>query len=181
MRLQPEKLMLRALRGNVSVDQLAQAVERTGLEGDAARSALNNWLSGRDHPRCKAQDVTKLAEAVGAAPREIALFESRVTFSRGSTRKTRLVADLIRGKRAEDADTILRFSDKRAAVNIRKCLNAAMADARQYDADPGSLVVTLSRVNEGPKLKRFHPKDRGRAHPILKETSHIIVGVEERA
>lgn len=166
---------------NVSVDQLAQAVERTGLEGPAAAKAVNNWLAGRDHPRCKAQDIARLAQAVGAQPKDIARFESAVKFTRGSTRKARLVADLIRGKRAQDAEVILGYSPKRAAVNIRKCLVAAMTDAQAADADPGDLVVTVSRVDQGPQIKRFRPKDRGRAHAIIKQTSHITVAVEERA
>jgi len=76
---------------------------------------------------------------------------------------------------------MLAFSTKRAAVHVRKALKAAMADAESLGVSEESLVVVESRVDEGPHIKRFRPKDRGRAHPILKRTSHITVGVEERA
>ena len=58
---------------------------------------------------------------------------------------------------------------------------AAIADAEVADADIGALVVAESRVDGAVHIKRFQPKDRGRAHPILKRTCHITVGVEERA
>ncbi|RMH13910.1 MAG: 50S ribosomal protein L22 [Planctomycetota bacterium] len=104
-----------------------------------------------------------------------------VRHHRGSPRKARLVADMIRGKSFRDADEILAFSTKRAAVNVRKALNAAMRDAETFGVDESDLIVSESRVDEGPHIKRFRPKDRGRAHPILKRTSHITVGVEERS
>ncbi|MBX3365245.1 MAG: 50S ribosomal protein L22 [Phycisphaeraceae bacterium] len=173
--------MQRAVQANVGVDALAAAVERTGLPPETAARAVNNWLNGRDHPRCKHQDIAKLAQAVGAAPKDIARFESRVLFTRGSTRKVRLVADMIRGQNARKADIALSYSPKRAAVNIRKALLAAMTDARAADADLNALVVTVSCVDEGPQIKRFRPKDRGRAHAIIKQTSHITIAVEEKA
>lgn len=181
MRLVPDKLMQRAVRANVSVDQLAAAVERTGLDNRDAAKAVTNWLNGRDHPRCKSQDIANLAQAVGAQTKDIVRFESRVLFTRGSTRKVRLVADMIRGQAARKADVSLSYSPKRAAVSIRKALLAAMTDARAADADLNALVVTVSCVDEGPQIKRFRPKDRGRAHPIIKQTSHITVAVEEKA
>lgn len=186
MKLRAQRLKELADQGGVGIEDLASAVERTGLERsedpkrDRATKAVRNWLAGRDHPRCKAQDIRRLAAAVGAEPRDIARFESRVRFHRGSTQKARLVADLVRGKPVDEALNALTFSPKRAAVNLRKALDAAIADAEQADADVTSLVVTESRVDEGAHIKRFRPKDRGRAHPILKQTSHITVAVEER-
>lgn len=170
----------------MSVDDLAAAVERTGLarhedpKRDAAKKAVRNWLAGRNHPRCKPQDVRRLASAVGAEPRDIARFVSEVRFHRGSTQKARLVADLVRDRSVEEALNQLTFTHKRAGVNIKKALDAAIAAAEEADADVTSLVVAESRVDEGPHIKRFRPKDRGRAHPILKRTSHITIGVEER-
>jgi large subunit ribosomal protein L22 len=55
-----------------------------------------------------------------------------------------------------------------------------MQEAIDADADEGRLMVVESRVDEGPHIKRWRPKDRGRAHPILKRTSHITIGLEER-
>ena len=81
----------------------------------------------------------------------------------------------------DDALNVLKFSTKRAAVNVKKVLSAAIADAEQADADVTALYVSESHVNEGKVIKRFRPKDRGRAHAILKQTSHITISVEERA
>ncbi len=161
-------------------DQLAQAVERTGLSGPRARRAVNNWLAGSDHPRCKAADIQQMAGALGVQAKDICLFTSMVRHHRGSYRKARLVADLIRGKRVDEAINLLTFTTKRAAVNLKKALDAAIADAELSDADVTALYVVESRVDEGPVIKRFQPKDRGRAHPILKRTSHLTISVEER-
>jgi len=181
VRIRGEKLKKLAGARGVGVDDLASAVERTGLMGPRARRAVANWLGGRDHPRCKASDIRRLAEAVGAEPRQITRFTSEVMWHRGSPQKARLVADLVRGRPVEEALNLLSFSQKRAASNVRKALDAAIADAEQHEADLAELVVTESRVDEGPHIKRFQPKDRGRAHPILKRTSHITIGVEERS
>jgi len=168
-------------RAGVTPAQLAQAVERTGLAGDKALSAVKNWMAGRDHPRCNPTDIAKLAQAVGAAPKDIVRFVSEVRHHRGSPRKAKLLVDLIRGRPVDDALNQLSFTTKRAALNIKKALSAAIADAEQAEADVTALVVSESRVDAGGMIKRFQPKDRGRAHPIEKRFSHITVGVEERA
>jgi large subunit ribosomal protein L22 len=181
VKIRGERLKSLAQKAGVSVEQLGEAVARTGLDGDRAASAVRNWMAGRDHPRCKAQDIAKLAAAVGVQPKDIARFTSEVRYSRGSPRKAKLVTDLIKGKSYLEAENLLRFSTKRAAVNIRKALNAAYADAQVADVDVERLFVAESRVDGGPIMKRFQPKDRGRAHRILKPMSHITIGVEERA
>jgi large subunit ribosomal protein L22 len=165
----------------VTREQLASAVERTGIEGPAALRAVNNWLGGKDHPRCKAADIRKLAAAVGASPKDVARFTSEVRYHRGSPRKARLLVDLVRGKGVDEALNLLRFTPKRAAIDVRKALSAALADAEQAEADVTRLVVVESRCDEGPRLKRFQPKDRGRAHAIIKRFSHITIAVEEKA
>jgi large subunit ribosomal protein L22 len=75
---------------------------------------------------------------------------------------------------------MLNFTTRRAAVDVKRALLAAVNDAEQADADVGRLIVTESRVDSAPTIKRFKPKDRGRAHPIKKRMSHITIGVEER-
>lgn len=181
MKIRGDRLKQLADEQGVTIDQLAGAVSRTGLEGERALTAVNNWMKGRDHPRCKASDIAKLAAAVGAQPKDIARFVSEVAHHRGSPRKARLVADMIRGKSFEEAADLLRFSTKRAAVNVRKALMAAFADAERAEVDATQLVVAESRVDSGPTIKRFQPKDRGRAHQILKRTSHVTIGLEEKA
>ena len=162
------------------VDALAAHIERDGLKGDRAQKAVRNWRDGRDHPRCKAVDIRKLAEALNCEPKDLARFTSQIRNHRGSTQKARLVADMIRGKSVDEALNSLAFSPKRAATNVKKALSAAIADAELADADVTNLVVAESRVDEAPVIKRFRPKDRGRAHPIHKQQSHITIGVQER-
>lgn len=181
MKLRYEQVKKRMSEQGLNAEQLADAVEREGLKGSKVLSAVRNWLRGNDHPRCQRVDVEAIASALGCEVGAIARFSSMVRHHRGSPRKARLVADMIRGKSFRDADEILAFSTKRAAVNVRKALNAAMRDAETFGVDESDLIVSESRVDEGPHIKRFRPKDRGRAHPILKRTSHITVGVEERS
>lgn len=99
--------------------------------------------------------------------------------ARISPTKARLVVDQIRGKSVGDALTLLDVSKRRAAVFVRNALLAAQANADEAEADVRRLVVTDARVDEGPTMKRWQPKDRGRAHPIMKRTSHITVSVDE--
>lgn len=100
--------------------------------------------------------------------------------ARISPSKIRVVADLIRGKKADEALTLLTLSKRRGAVLMHRALSAAIANADQAEADVRKLVVVDARIDSGPTMKRFQPKDRGRAHRILKRTSHITVAVEER-
>jgi large subunit ribosomal protein L22 len=181
VKIRGDRLKQLAASQGVSVEQLAQAVERTGLEGERAMSAVRNWMAGRDHPRCKATDIGKMAAVLGVAPKDLARFVSQIRMHRGSPRKAKLLIDLIRGRSVDDALNQLTFTTKRAAVNIRKALSAAIADAEQAEADVTTLFVSESRVDDGGMMKRFQPKDRGRAHPIEKRFSNITVAVEERA
>ena len=181
MKLRGDILEQLAAKRGVSREQLGAAIERSGLMGDRALSAVGNWLKGRDHPRCKAADIAKLAAAVGAQPKDIARFVSEIRHHRGSPRKAKLLVDLVRGKSVDEALNLLSFTTKRAAVNVKKALNAAIADAERAEADVTALYVVESRVDDGGMIKRFQPKDRGRAHPIEKRLSHITIGLEEKA
>lgn len=180
MKVQSNKLKAAAAAKGVSIEQLAASVERVGLKGDAAVSAVGNWMSGRDHPRCKAADLRAMASALGVSVKDIVRFTSEINHHRGSPRKVELVVDMIRGKQVAEAMEMLTFSTKRAATNVRKALAAAYAEAEQNNVDDARLFVTESRVDQGMHIKRFRPKDRGRAHPILKRTSNITVSIEER-
>jgi len=110
----------------------------------------------------------------------MAAYRNIMRGARISPKKVAPVVTLIRGMRIDDALTQMTLSKKRAAFFIRQCLLAAKANADQAEADVRRLVVTDARVDGGPMLKRFQPKDRGRAHPILRRTSHITVALEER-
>lgn len=100
-------------------------------------------------------------------------------YARISERKVRLVADLIRGRDCNEALAVLQFTHKRAKVFVDRVLRSAMANADEQKADVNRLFVREARVDQGPIIKRFQPKDRGRAHAIQKRTCHITIGVEE--
>ena len=101
-------------------------------------------------------------------------------YARIAPRKARLVATLIRGRRVDDALAQLDLSKKRAAWFFRTVLKSAIANAEENDADIANLIVSESRVDEGPTMKRFQPKDRGRAHSIMKRSSHLIIAVDDK-
>ena len=99
---------------------------------------------------------------------------------RVTPQKARRVVDLIRGKNATDAVSILRFAPQGAAEPIRKVLESAIANARVKTAerfDERELVVASAFIDEGPTMKRFRPRAQGRAGRINKRTSHITVVV----
>ena len=100
--------------------------------------------------------------------------------ARLSAQKGRLVADLIRGKKIDQALNILTFSPKKGAFLIKKVLESAIANAEHNDgADVDELRVKTIMVDEGPIMKRWMPRARGRANQIFKRTSHITLVVEE--
>jgi large subunit ribosomal protein L22 len=100
---------------------------------------------------------------------------------RQSPYKVRRVLDLIRGLPVEDARNTLEFTNRRASEVVAKVLNSAVANAEHNNAlDVELLYVAEAYAGEGPTLKRFRPRARGRAGRIDKRTSHIVVGVAER-
>jgi large subunit ribosomal protein L22 len=95
-------------------------------------------------------------------------------------RKARLVADVVRGKRVEDALGLLRFTPKKAAGILRKLIQSALDNAsKAAGVDEDRLYVTRIIVDDGPTAKRWSPRAMGRATRIRKRTSHIQVGLEE--
>lgn len=98
-----------------------------------------------------------------------------------SPRKLRQVADLIRGKSVVEAMAILRFMPGKAAVPIAKAVNSAAANAEHnQDLDRDDLYIKTVFVDEGPVVKRYRPRARGRADLKRRRTSHITVIVDER-
>jgi large subunit ribosomal protein L22 len=95
-----------------------------------------------------------------------------------SADKGRLVADLIRGKKVDQALNILAFTPKKAAVIVKKALESAIANAEHNDgADIDELKVTSIYVEQGATLKRFSARAKGRGNRISKPTCHIFVTV----
>jgi len=106
---------------------------------------------------------------------------ARARYIRQSPYKVRRVLDLVRGLPVEDARDLLAFTNRRATEPISKALESAVANAAHNHAlDAGELTVVEAFADEGPTLKRYRPRARGRATRILKRTSHItiIVGDE---
>jgi len=104
---------------------------------------------------------------------------ARHKFAPTSARKARLVIDLIRNKSVNEALEILQFCNNRPAVMIDKVLRSAIANAGA-DVDPDALWVEIARVDEGPTWPlRWMPGPRGRAMPIRKRTSHIIIELSD--
>jgi len=101
-------------------------------------------------------------------------------FIRQSPYKVRRVLDLVRGLPVDDARVILQHTNRRAADPILKCLDSAVANAEHNLAlDADELFVTEAYANEGPTLKRWRPRARGRATRINKRTSHITIVVAD--
>lgn len=108
--------------------------------------------------------------------------KASATGVRISPRKVRMVVDTVRGKSVSQAMSILAFTRKKAARSVEKLLKSAVANAVENDGvnDVDDLVIERIAVDEGPTLKRFTPRARGRATPIRKRTSHIRIALRER-
>jgi large subunit ribosomal protein L22 len=105
---------------------------------------------------------------------------AKLRYLRIAPRKVRLVTDLIRGKTVEEAQTILNFTTKRAALPLLKLLKQAIANAKNnFQLDETNLFIQKITVDEGPKLKRWRPRARGMTYPIQKKTSHITIVLNE--
>lgn len=97
-------------------------------------------------------------------------------------RKARLVVDLIRGKSVDEALAILRYTPRAASPIVEKVLKSAVANAEHnYNIDTANLVVDKVFVDEGPTMKRYKARARGRATQINKRTSHITVVVSDQS
>ena len=102
-------------------------------------------------------------------------------FVRITPRKVRIVLDLIRGKNVAEAFAILKFTPKAGADVVEKVLRSAVANAENnFDMNVDNLYVSSCFVDQGPTMKRIHPRSRGQAFKILKRSSHITVAVEEK-
>lgn len=108
-------------------------------------------------------------------------FVSKWRFARITARKARLLTDLIRNKPVGEALDLLKFNKKRGAVMVAKVLKSAIANADTREADVEALYVSKSFCDDGPIMKRFMPKDRGKSFSIFKRLCHITVEVEEGA
>ena len=106
--------------------------------------------------------------------------KATLRYLRIAPRKVRLVADLIKGKKVSEAQTLLQFVSNSAVKSFQKLIQSALSSAaHDFQVEPSNAYIAKIVVDEGPKLKRFRPRARGRAYPIQKKTSHITVVLEE--
>ena len=105
---------------------------------------------------------------------------ARARFVRVSARKARLVLDHIRGRTVPEARTVLAFTPRAAATDIEKVLRSAVANAEaNHGLDGDRLVIVKAYANEGPTLKRWKTRARGRVNRIFKRTCHITIVLEQ--
>jgi large subunit ribosomal protein L22 len=121
-------------------------------------------MSKKGHPRVLAENEAKAVAKM----------------LRVSPQKLNLLAQLIRGKKVATALADLEFSRKRSALDVRKCLESAIANAENnHQLDVDDLVVAQAHVGKGLVIKRFHARGRGRSGKILKPFSHLTIVVRQ--
>ena len=102
-------------------------------------------------------------------------------YARISSRKVKIVADLIRGKNVDEALAIVKFTPKASSELIEKLLKSAIANAENnHDMKPENLYIAEIYANQGPTLKRIRPAAKGSASRIRKRTSHITIILKEK-
>ena len=106
---------------------------------------------------------------------------AKLRYMKGSAQKVRLVADLVRGKKVNDAVAILRHTKKVAARDLLKALQSAVANAEQKEArlDVDALVIRKITVDKGPQEKRVRPAPMGRAFRVLHRKSHVTIELSD--
>jgi large subunit ribosomal protein L22 len=114
-------------------------------------------------------------------------FRAEARYMRVSPQKARLVLDLIKGRRVEDALNTLVFTKKRVAATIEKLLRSALENAnylsteKNLDLDVDSLYVKSAVANDGPRMKRIRPAPMGRAFRYVRRIAHIEISLAERS
>jgi large subunit ribosomal protein L22 len=131
------------------------------------------------------QDRKRLRKAAHKQVVDLTVGKASARYVRVTPMKARRVVNLVRGMDADDAITTLKFAPQRAALPARKVLQSAIysltdkRDQAGLDTDRDGLYVAEAYVDEGPTMKRFRPRAKGRADRILKRTSHITMVVRQ--
>ena len=113
-------------------------------------------------------------------------FIAQAKYQRVSPQKARLVLDLIKGKRVEQALDTLHFANKRIAPDVAKLLKSAvqnatyLSDEKGLDVDVDNLIVKRAIANEGPRMKRIRPAPMGRAYRYQRRMTHMVIALEEK-
>ena len=112
---------------------------------------------------------------------EVKTAQATLKYARISSRKVKIVADLIRGKNVDEALAIVKFTPKASSDIIEKLLKSAIANAENnHDMKHDKLYISEIYANQGPTLKRIRPAAKGSAVRIRKRTSHITIKLEEK-
>ena len=112
---------------------------------------------------------------------EVKTAQATLKYARISSRKVKIVADLIRGKSVDEALAIVKFTPKASSEIIEKLLKSAIANAENnHDMKHDKLYISEIYANQGPTLKRIRPAAKGSASRIRKRTSHITIKLEEK-
>ena len=112
---------------------------------------------------------------------EVKTAQATLKYARISSRKVKIVADLIRGKSVDEALAIVKFTPKASSEIIEKLLKSAIANAENnHDMKHDKLYISEIYANQGPTLKRIRPAAKGSAVRIRKRTSHITIKLEEK-
>ena len=117
-------------------------------------------------------------------PEENTVLEAKAVlkYARISSRKVKIVADLIRGKQVDEALAIIKFTPKASSEELEKLLKSAIANAENnHGMKSNNLYVAEIYANQGPTMKRIRPAAKGSAVRIRKRTSHITIKLRERA
>jgi large subunit ribosomal protein L22 len=104
---------------------------------------------------------------------------AKLNYLRMAPRKTRLIANMIKGLAVNEAEAQLLLSPRKSSEPILKLLRSAVANGKQKNIQQDNLFIKEIRVDQGPMLKRFMPRAQGRATPIQKKTSHITLILAE--
>ncbi|MCE5186696.1 MAG: 50S ribosomal protein L22 [Planctomycetaceae bacterium] len=161
---------------------LAEHLTRGRMSSQEALAAVKNWKRGLYTPLPTKEDVERLASALGVEVSAISEWRVSYRYAPMSASKVRLVTDLVAGRDVQDALDLLTFTNRRAAPAVKKLIQSAVANADEQEADVDNLFVMEARVDQAGRrigTKAWFPKDRGRAHPIRKQASHIHITVAE--
>jgi ribosomal protein L22 len=159
-----------------SDDKKATAKKPAAKKDDAEKTEAKS----DDKKATAKKPAAKKAPAKKEAPSEPTFVRATARYVRSSPRKSRLVVDHIRDSSVEDARVFLQFTARHVGRDVAKVLESAVANAEHnHELDADNLHIVKAFVDEGPTLKRWRPRAKGRATQILKRTSHITVVVSD--
>ena len=155
---------------------MGQKINPIGLRLGINRTWDSRWFAGKNEYGKLLHEDVQIREILHKELKQAAV----ARMLRVSPQKLNLVAQLIRGRKASAALADLQFSRKRIAVDVKKCLESAIANAENnHDLEVDDLVVAEAHVGNGIVMKRFSPRGRGRSGRVYKPFSHLTIVVRQ--